>query len=389
MTSGDELAEAFEAAYPELAEVAAAAPDPVYLVGGAVRDLLLGRGRADIDLLVEGDPHALAAAVGGETVEAHSRFGTLKLALGGTESGPPGGGQSAETVDIAAARRETYARPGALPTVEVGAPIRTDLARRDFTVNAMAIPLAEPRRLIDPYDGQVDLEAGELRVIHAGSFSDDPTRAIRAARYAARFGFAVEAGTRELLHAADLGTVTPERRAAELRKLAEEASAVRALELLAGWGLIEPREGGESFALARDVNRLMAAPPWSEEADRADAILAAALGPIRAGGAATDGVASALGELSLAAARPERPSEGVALAQGLDPVELVLARAAGAEWLDDWLGWREIGLEISGSDLTAAGLEGPAVGEALSRALRAKLDGEAPTRADELRVALG
>jgi tRNA nucleotidyltransferase (CCA-adding enzyme) len=379
MTNGDELAEALAAAYPELAEVAAAAPDPVYLVGGAVRDLLLGRGRADIDLVVEGDPAALAAALGAETLEAHSRFGTLKVDLDGQE------------VDIAAARRESYVRPGALPTVEVGAPIRTDLARRDFTVNAMAIALAEPRELIDPYDGQVDLGAGELRAIHAGSFVDDPTRAIRAARYAARFGFGIEAGTRELLHDADLGTVTPERRAAELRKLAEEESATRALELLAGWGLIEPREGGESFALARDVNRLMAAPPWSEEADRAEAILAAALGPLGPGEA--DG-GPPLGRtggspLGLADARPERPSEGVVLARGLDPVELVLARAAGAEWLDDWLGWREVALDISGTDLTAAGLEGPAIGEALDRALRAKLDGEAPTRADQLRVALG
>jgi tRNA nucleotidyltransferase (CCA-adding enzyme) len=295
-------------------------------------------------------------------------------------------------------------RPGALPTVELGAPIRTDLARRDFTVNAMAIALAEPRELIDPYDGQVDLEAGELRVIHAGSFADDPTRAIRAARYAARFGFAIEAGTRELLHAADLATVTPERRGGELRKLAEEAGATRALELLAGWGLIEPRAGGESFALARDVNRLMAAPPWSEEADRAEAILAAALGPLRPGeaaggslaptGEAADGGPALMGgagrsPLALADARPSRPSEGVALARGRDPVELVLARAAGAEWLDDWLAWREVSLDITGTDLTEAGLEGPAIGEALARALRAKLDGEAPTRADQLRVALG
>jgi tRNA nucleotidyltransferase (CCA-adding enzyme) len=363
MTTGDELAEAFEAAYPELAAVAAAAPDPVYLVGGAVRDLLLGRGRADIDLVVEGDPAALAGALGAETLESHSRFGTLKVDLDGQE------------VDIAAARRESYARPGALPTVEVGAGIRTDLARRDFTVNAMAIPLAEPRELIDPYDGQVDLAAGVLRVIHPGSFVDDPTRAIRAARYASRFGFGVEAATRELLQAADLATVTPERRGGELRKLAEEERAVRALELLAGWGLIRPRDGGESFALARDVERLMAAPPWSEEADRAEAILAAALGPWS-------------GEDALAITHPARPSEGVALARGHDPIELVLARAAGAGWLDDWLRWREVSLDITGTDLTAAGLTGPAVGEALGRALRAKLDGEAETRADELRLAL-
>jgi tRNA nucleotidyltransferase (CCA-adding enzyme) len=363
MRSGEELAEAFAAAYPELADVATVAPDPAYLVGGAVRDLLLGRGRADIDLVVEGDPAELAAALGVEIVESHSRFGTIKVDFGGQQ------------VDVAAARRESYARPGALPTVDLGAPIRTDLARRDFTLNAMAVPLADPRELLDPYDGQADLEAGVLRVIHAGSFVDDPTRAIRAARYAARFGFGIEPGTRELLQATDLETITPERRAGELRKLAAEETAVRALELLAGWGLVEPRAGGESFALARDVNRQMAAPPWSEEADRAEAILTAALGPWT-------------GEEALAAARPARPSEGVALARGRDPVELALARAAGAEWLDEWLAWREVSLDITGADLTAAGLSGPAIGEALDRALRAKLDGEAPSRAAQLHLAL-
>jgi tRNA nucleotidyltransferase (CCA-adding enzyme) len=380
--------EAFAAAYPELADLAAAAPDPVYLVGGAVRDLLAGRGRADVDLAVEGDPRALAAALGAEVSAEHSRFGTLKLEWGG------------ETIDVAATRRERYARPGALPTVEIGAPIRTDLARRDFTVNAMAIPLADPGELLDPYDGQADLRAGELRVIHAGSFVDDPTRALRAARYASRFGFGIEAGTRELLLATDLGTVTPERRATELRRLASEADATRGIELLAGWGLIELRPGGESLALARDVNRLLAKPPWSAEADRPSAILAAALarGPAGAGPSTTatstgPGADSSLAAgrapfEALATARPSRPSEGVALAAGVDPIDLVLARAAGAEWLDDWLGWREVRLEIDGTDLAAEGLSGPAIGEALAAALRAKLDGEASTRADELRIAL-
>lgn len=361
MTTDQGLAETIAAAYPELAAISAAAPDPVYLVGGAVRDLLLGRGRADIDLVVEGDPAALAAALGAEPLAAHPRFGTLKVDLGGAE------------LDIAAARRETYAEPGALPSVELGAPIRTDLARRDFTVNAMAVPLAEPRELVDPYDGQADLERGVLRVIHEGSFVDDPTRAIRAARYAARFGFGLEEWTAELLRAADLGTVTPERRAAELRRLAEEASAVEGLELLARWGVVRPRAGG--LELAKGVDELLGAPPWAGEVDRAEAILAAALGP-------------EAGEGILAGAHPSRPSEGVALARGHDAIELALARAAGATWLDDWLRWREVSLEITGADLTAAGLQGPAVGEALAAALAAKLDGHAETRADELRVAL-
>jgi tRNA nucleotidyltransferase (CCA-adding enzyme) len=377
--------EALAAAYPELADLAAAAPDPVYLVGGAVRDLLLGRGRADVDLAVEGEPRALAAALGAEVVAEHSRFGTLKLEWGG------------ETIDVAATRRERYARPGALPTVELGAPIRTDLARRDFTVNAMAIPLADPGELLDPYDGQVDLRAGELRVIHADSFVDDPTRALRAARYAARFGFGIEGGTRELLLATDLAAITPERRAAELLRLAGEADATRGIELLAGWGLIELRPGGESLALARDVNRLLAKPPWAGEADRPEAILAAALGrgpagadPSLAGAPGADPSLAAGREPfeSLAAARPSKPSEGVELARGVEPIDLALARAAGAEWLDDWLTWRDVRLDISGTDLAAEGLSGPEIGRALAAALRAKLDGEAPTRADELRAAL-
>jgi tRNA nucleotidyltransferase (CCA-adding enzyme) len=386
-------AAALAAAYPELAAVAAAAPDPVYLVGGAVRDLLLGRGRADIDLAVEGDPEALAAALGAEPLAAHERFGTLKVRLDGEE------------IDIAATRRETYVRPGALPKVEVGAPIRTDLARRDFTVNAMAVPLGKPMELIDPYDGEADLKRGVLRVIHDGSFVDDPTRAIRAARYAARFGFDLEEGTGGLIRATGLGAVTPERRWSELHRLAGEGTGVRGLELLAGWGLVHPRSGdgsgepvlaggsagatgaaggavgeagwagAEPFALARAVDALLASSPWAEEADRAEAILAAALGP-------------EAGEEALASAHPSRPSEGVALARGHDSIELVLARAAGATWLDDWLRWREVTLEITGADLTAAGLQGPAVGRALEAALTAKLDGQAPTRADELRIAL-
>jgi tRNA nucleotidyltransferase (CCA-adding enzyme) len=375
MTNGDELAAALAAAYPELSDVAAAAPDPVYLVGGAVRDLLLGRGRADIDLVVEGDPAALARALGAEPLAAHSRFGTLKVDLDGHE------------LDIAAARRESYVRPGALPTVDLGAPIRTDLARRDFTVNAMAVALAEPRELIDPYDGQADLKAGVLRVIHAASFLDDPTRAIRAARYAARFGFEVEPRTRELLEATDLRAVTVERRASELRRLARERTGVAGLELLAEWGVVQPRPGG--LDLARRVDDLLGSPPWEGTVDRAEAILAAALASSQGPAKPREGEAAWFPAVPpLASARPSRPSEGVRLARGHDPIELVLARAAGAEWLDAWLRQRQVRLEITGADLTAAGLTGPAVGEALERALAAKLDGKAPTRASELRIAL-
>src|SRR4051794_7438973 len=164
------LAEALDRVHPELGAVRAAASEPVYLVGGAVRDLLLGRGRADIDLVVEGDAAALAAQLGADVV-SHERFATAKVGLAGHE------------IDIAAARSETYPDPGALPVVEPAAGIEADLARRDFTINAMAVPLREEPWLIDPYGGGADLEAGLLRVLHERSFADDPTRALRAARY--------------------------------------------------------------------------------------------------------------------------------------------------------------------------------------------------------------
>src|SRR5690606_25329122 len=120
---------------------------------------------------------ALAARLGATTAE-HERFGTAKVVLEGHE------------VDLAGARRETYPEPGALPVVEPADSIEQDLARRDFTINAMALSLDDPAEPIDPHGGAADLDAGLLRVLHPGSFADDPTRALRAARYAARFGFA-------------------------------------------------------------------------------------------------------------------------------------------------------------------------------------------------------
>ncbi len=358
----ENLAEALQSAYPELDALREAATEPVHLVGGSVRDLLLGRGRADIDVVVEGDAGALAARLGAEAV-AHERFATAKVELDGHE------------VDIASARSETYPHPGALPEVAPAAGIEADLRRRDFTINAMAIPLRGEPRLIDPHGGRGDLELGLLRALHPRSFADDPTPAIRAARYAARFGFELEQETGELLRAADLGTVSADRRQAELLRLAGEATAPRALASLADWGLLEPREGG--LELAARVGELLASAPWSEVAPRAQALLAAALGP--------DG-----GESDLAAERPERPSRAVGLARGRDPVELALARALGAEWLDDYVNrWRAVELEIDGGDLIAAGVpQGPALGRGLRAALRAKLDGEVGGREQELAVAL-
>jgi tRNA nucleotidyltransferase (CCA-adding enzyme) len=359
----ENLAEAMRDAYPELETIAAVAGDPVYLVGGAVRDLLLDRGRsANLDLVVEGDASELAARLGGE-VREHERFGTATVCLGSLE------------IDVAAARTETYAHPGALPDITPAASIEADLARRDFTVNAIAVPLADPRP-VDPLGGLADLEAGLLRILHERSFADDPTRALRAARYASRLGFALEQDTEALLRAADLETVSAERREAELLRLAAEAQAPRGFALLADWGLVELRPGGVELAGA--VAGLLEEPRWHETCRLDVAVSAAALGPPGA-------------ERELASANPKTPSEGVELAVGRDPLELVLARGLGGLWLDRYLDeWRHVALEIDGADLIEAGVpEGPAVGRGLATALRKKLDGELDGgRADELAAAL-
>jgi tRNA nucleotidyltransferase (CCA-adding enzyme) len=345
----------------------AAAESAVYLVGGAVRDLLLGQPRTDIDVAVEGDVRPIADALGGEVVE-HERFATATVAVDGL------------LVDLAMARAETYERPGALPTV-TPATITDDLARRDFTINAMAVPLTGEPSLIDPHGGVDDLRAGVLRVLHERSFVDDPTRALRAARYAARFDLELEPGTAELLRSANLGTVSGDRVETELRRIAAEDRAPRVLELIREWGLLELP--GDAVTLAERLRALSASPPWSEFADPNAAILAAsgyghAAGPTRR--AAED----------LARATPERPSQAVRVVKGASPVELLLARVMGAEWLDRYVDeWSKVSLEIDGADLLKEGIpEGPAVGRGLEAALSAKLDGEIDGREQELEIAL-
>ncbi|HEU5104330.1 MAG TPA: hypothetical protein VFU11_00660, partial [Solirubrobacterales bacterium] len=325
----DDLSAALRDAYPELEVVRERAEEPVYLVGGAVRDLLLGRPRADVDLVVVGDVAALAERLGGADAE-HERFGTVKVEVDGHE------------IDIATARTETYPEPGALPVVAPAGDIEADLGRRDFTINAIAIPLGDEPLLIDPHGGEGDLGRGLLRVLHPRSFEDDPTRAIRAARYAARFGFKLEPETEELLRAADLTTVSADRRRAELERLAAEASAPRGFELLGEWGLVEMRKGG--LELMRNVNELLEREHWAEFVPRQEALISAALGP-------------AGGEELLASMWPPNPGEGVEVAEKRDPVELALARVMGADWIEHYLTvWRKVELEIDGNDLIEAGV---------------------------------
>jgi tRNA nucleotidyltransferase (CCA-adding enzyme) len=354
-----------------LEPIAAAAGDtPVYLVGGAVRDRLLERERGDVDVAVEGDAIELARRLGGE-IREHERFGTATVWLDGLE------------VDLARTRAEDYEHPGALPEVRP-AGIEEDLRRRDFTINAMAVPLREPELVEDPFGGREDLAAGRLRILHPDSFRDDPTRALRAARYAARFGFELEADTEAALRDTNLTTVSAERVEAEARRMAAEEEWRRAFELLEEWGLVVEAPDLELMARVREV---LEGPAWHGAADPITAALvagapaigryAASPGPLRDGRA-------------LAASDPGPPSRLAEAARNASPVALVIARALGADWLDRFVEeWRDVRLEIGGEDLLRAGVpQGPAVGRGLSAALAAKLDGQVRGREEELAAAL-
>jgi len=347
--------------FVEVRDAALRSDAEAYVVGGAVRDALLGDRPTNLDLVVVGDPLPLAEALGGE-LRAHERFGTVVVTL------------ADRIVDVARARAESYEHPGALPTVRP-AGLEQDLARRDFTINALAVSLADPGAVVDTRGGVDDLRAGVIRVLHERSFVDDPTRALRAARYAARLGFSVEPRTLELLRVADLSTVSGERVAAELGKLAAEPDPRRGFELLAQWGLIalDPKSG----ELIDRVGELVEREPWAGVVARPVAVLVASRGPTPEARA-------------LAALEPARPSVAVDAAQGRATTELLLARALGAAWIDRYLAeWRGVALEMSGEDLIAAGIpQGPAIGRGLAAALRAKLDGEVEDRDGELRVAL-
>jgi len=163
----------------------------LYLVGGGVRDLLLAKANFDLDLVVEGDAIELVRELAGTIpakITTHPRFRTAKLSW------------DEWSIDFATARSETYAVPGALPTIKPGS-IESDLFRRDFTINAMAICLNTHRygELIDRHRGQADLRNGLIRVLHAKSFSDDATRIWRGLRYEQRLDFQLEEITQELI----------------------------------------------------------------------------------------------------------------------------------------------------------------------------------------------
>ena len=364
----------------------------VWVVGGAVRDLLLGGVPSDLDLVVEGDALVVARRaaerLGGE-MTAHERFGTATV-------------RSAETAfDLAGARRERYEQPGALPAVELGAPLQDDLARRDFTVNTLALRLADGELMGAP-GAREDLDARVLRVLHDASFRDDPTRLLRLARYAGRLGFAVEPHTAALaglaVSAGALGTVSGERLGAELRLLAHEPQpdALAALEAHGLGAALLPGFAVDA-ALARRALELCPVDARAGLVALGSAIrrapaaeLAARLRELGFPAGEAEGVlACADLDRTLSQLRGARPSEADALLRHRPVEAAVLAAAAGSDPARHWLERaRRQRSAITGDDLLAAGLTGPAVGRGLRAARAALLDGEAPDREAQLAAAV-
>ncbi|MBZ0170542.1 Multifunctional CCA protein [Candidatus Methylomirabilis lanthanidiphila] len=260
----------------------AAAPVPIYAVGGYVRDLLLGRQNVDIDLVVEGDAITVARRLAHSlqaVVTPHPRFGTAHLRL-------PGG----RGLDLATARSERYPHTAALPEVQP-APLLADLLRRDFSINAMAVRIDRHRfgPLIDPLGGLRDLEHGRIRTLHEQSFIDDPTRLFRTARFEGRYRFLIARSTLQLMKAAvKVGAITHltgPRIFRELHLIAKEPSAPRIIWRLRDLGVltaIHPRLTlpAAAFGLLERVRQVLnQAPsvPLLEKADESEALLLAML----------------------------------------------------------------------------------------------------------------
>ena len=377
----------------------------VYLVGGTVRDILLGERSFDVDIAVEGDAIALAQALAdvlGGRVRPHEKFGTAVVIHG--DDG---------RIDVVTARTEFYDAPAALPTVE-HASIREDLFRRDFTINAMAVSLKgeDLGRLVDPFGGRRDLEARRLRVLHNLSFIDDPTRIFRGIRYENRYGFRMDDHTvrlaRGTIEMGLVGDLSSARLRDELVALLEEGEVEHSILRLAELGAdkaIHPHLAADDeavglFARLRELRDRygLAVPAWrlglaalarrlpSDEAydwlqrlkvrrRDADAIAAAVtVGPR---------LVERLRDAS-------DPAEVVALADPYAPdAPLFALGLADLPQLHAYFErLRDVHLEVSGADLAELGLEeSPRVGEVLAELRRRKLNGELDGRDSELAAA--
>ena len=394
----------------------AAGEQRLALVGGAVRDLLLHRhhqdpwrGLPDLDLVVEGRaaelvarlPQVLAASLAAPvplSVQEHGSYGTVELEV---QLPPEHGG--AWLLDVASARGERYPVPARNPEVSLGG-LDDDLARRDFSVNAIALELRESSGdvvLLDPHGGQADLARRELRFLHPHSLRDDPTRLLRAARYGARLGFRLAPESLEQVqltlacwpwawrHGDDPGQAPPAlgtRLRMELELLLEREPWPQALSLLQAWGglvLLDPGlQADRSWRRRLHWARRFGLPLLP-------ALVACASDPQALAGRLQlpHGQQRQVRQLQLLQERlleppaTMRPSEWAELLEqpGLSAEAVALAIVSGQgprrPLLRWWWQWRHLRADVSAQQLLEQGwAPGPALGEELRRRRRQRLD---------------
>ncbi len=369
-----------------------------YLVGGVVRDLFLGRGNVDLDVVVEGDAIGLAKRLAERykvRLVSHSRFGTAKLRF------------ATFSLDIATARTETYSHPGALPAVKPGT-IVDDLKRRDFSINAMAVCLMPGRfgGLFDPLGGKEDMDNGLVRVLHDRSFVDDATRILRGIRYEQRLGFRFEENTERLLRrdVKMLHTISGDRLRHELERTLEEEEPERALRRADELGVLQElylalkgdgwlakvyrraRRGGRKPLASLYLCLLC----YQLSEQEAAGLLEHLNFPARARRAVLDTVRLKK-EVNKLASADIKPSAVYELLHTYDNVAIEANLLAGGSplakrHLQLYLSkLRYVRTLLDGVDLAALGIAvGPAIGEALNALRAARLDGEVKTRRDEV-----
>ena len=368
--------------------------EAAYLVGGSVRDALLGLTPGDMDLSVVGNAPRFAVSFadkGGGVVEAVSQFGTARVGL-------PAG-----RFDLAMSRTETYATPGALPTVKSSG-IQEDLSRRDFTINAMAVDLSPSNwgDLVDPHGGFSDTARRRIQILHPGSFRDDPTRIFRAIRYEQRLGFNLDPGALSLMKRDwdYMDLISAARVRGELEKIlgdplrADILAAAEDRDVLAGIDISFRVSRAALQAMRRNPDRdilfYLALATASLTENEALSLVTRLEPPqewreIILSSPRYRGMSSILRNENLS------PSEVVSVL-GEFPLLLLEAQRAltgstnQKSRLDQYLGTlRHVRPEITGVDLLAAGVpQGPEIGIMLDEVLRARMDGRVKTKEEEM-----